>query len=572
MSREPGAANQATSDEGGHVVLCGLGRIGRGILDLLRRLGERVTVITLASAADARDPATDENLRILKGDARDEGLLAQADLVRAKALIAATDDDLVNVTIALHARQAAPAVPVVVRLFDQDLAGHLRAALGIRQGYSASALAAPAFVAAALGDAVLSTFEAGGEAWVLEKLTVAANTQWLGHSLGDLAGMGRIVVAHERCGQFSCQPPADEVVAAGDGLIMLTRAARSGSRRSRALRGLATLARGLREWWTATPRGLPFSLYVLMALVAVSVGVFHLALGLSPVDAYYFVITTLTTTGFGDINLQTARPLVKLYGTLVMISGGALFAVLFSMVTDLLLRTRFGDVLARGVVRQRDHVIVAGLGHTGFRVLRELCRLGESAVAIESCDTADLLGPARTLAPVVVGNAGADETLRRAGFAGAKTVLALTSDDLTNLSIALATKQACSKCRVVARVFDANLAAKMQRSLGIDAVISVTEGSAPTFVGAALDADVVRGLIVHDHLLLIVDRAIDGRGDARPVVLASERPLLFKRGAAAFQPVVSGFTPVRTVILIDPSPESRSRVRRQRRGFHIPRP
>jgi hypothetical protein len=94
MTTEPGASRQTASTEGGHVVLCGLGRIGRGILDLLRRLGERVTVITLPSLADARHPAPDEDLRILKGDARDEGLLAQGGLARAKALIAATDDDL----------------------------------------------------------------------------------------------------------------------------------------------------------------------------------------------------------------------------------------------------------------------------------------------------------------------------------------------------------------------------------------------------------------------------------------------------------------------------------------------
>jgi Trk K+ transport system NAD-binding subunit len=544
MTTEPGATSQAAMTGGGHVVLCGLGRIGRGILDVLRRLGERVTVITLPSLADPGDPAPEEDLRILKGDARDERLLAQAGLGRAKALIAATDSDLVNVTIALHARQTAPDVPVVVRLFDQDLAAHLRAALGIRQGYSASALAAPAFVAAALGDAVLSTFEAGEESWVLERLTVAADAPWLGRSLGELASLGRVVVAHERAGRFSSEPPAEEVVAVGDSVVTLARAARSGRRRPRALRGLVALARGLREWWTSTPRGLRFSLYVLMALVAVSVVFFHMALGLSPVDAYYFVITTLTTTGYGDISLQNARPLVKLYGTLVMVSGGALFAVLFSMVTDLLLRTRFGDVLARGVVRQRDHVIVAGLGHSGFRVLRELCRLGESTVAIESCETADLLGPARTLTSVVVGNAGTAETLRRAGLAGARTVLALTSDDLTNLSIALATKQACPNCRVVARVFDASLAAKMQRSLGIDAVISVTEASAPTFVGTALDAGVVRGLIVHDRLLLIMERTINGRDDLQRFKSLQETPLLLKRGVAAFQPVVSGVAAV----------------------------
>ena len=119
-----------------------------------------------------------------------------------------------------------------------------------------------------------------------------------------------------------------------------------------------------------------FAAYALLTLVGISVGVFHWAMDLSPVDAYYFVVTTLTTTGYGDVNLQHAPALIKLYGTLVMVSGAALFAVLFSMMTDLLLRTRFADVLAQGTSHSKGHIIVAGLGHTGFRVLRQLARLG----------------------------------------------------------------------------------------------------------------------------------------------------------------------------------------------------
>ena len=524
------ASNSDLSPPSGPVVLCGLGRVGQGILTLLRRLGETVTVITLPTEGTP-GVLPFEGLRIITGDARDERILAQAGLDQAKALIAATDNDLVNVTIALHARKTAPEVPVVVRLFDQNLAGHLRSSLGIRQGYSTSALAAPSFVAAALGDTVLTTFEAGGASWAIEQYAVGNDSPWVGRRLRDYEATGPMVLAHERGADFCTDPNPDIVLAASDRLTVLAAAARCQRRRSPGFSRLLALTRGLREWWNSTPRGLRFAAYALLTLVGISVGVFHWAMDLSPVDAYYFVVTTLTTTGYGDVNLQHAPALIKLYGTLVMVSGAALFAVLFSMVTDLLLRTRFGDLLAQGMNRQKDHIIVAGLGHTGFRVLRELSQMGDSLVAIEQNEAANFLGTARTLAPVVSGNAGASETLRRAGLAGAKTILAVTDDDLTNLSIALAAKQARPDCRVVARVFDDLLAVRMQDALGIDAVISVTKAASPTFVGSALDADVLRGLVVQDHLLLVVDRVL---GAATPVC---ERQLLARKEGATFAPV-----------------------------------
>ena len=531
-------ANQATPGERppsaaqAPVILCGLGRVGLEILCLLRRLGESVTAITLPSRESVTPEAADDHIHVIAGDARDEALLARAGIARAKALIAATDNDLVNVTIALHARQVAPSLPVVVRLFDQELGAQLRTALGIRQGYSASALAAPAFVAAAQGDKVAASFELAGEDWFVERLTMANGSAWVGRSVGSLVTEGTVVLALDRGEGLSVEPGAEHALAAGDCLTTLARHDQRPPARSRLFHRLARGLQAARAFWKSTPRGLRFACYGLLAVVLVSVGVFQSALGLSPVDAYYFVITTLTTTGYGDFSLQKASPLVKVYGTLVMVSGGALFAVLFSMMTDLLLRTRFVDVMAQGSSHRRDHVIVAGLGNTGFRVLRQLVRLGEQVVAVENSTEAKFLGPARTLAPTVIGDAGASETLQRAGLAGAKTVVAVTNDDLTNLSIALAAKQARPECRVVARVFDQALAARMQRTLGIDSVVSVSEAVAPTFIGSVLDPEVIRGVVVRDHLLLFALRTAGERAGPEP----GTRTLLVQGADGKYRP------------------------------------
>ena len=525
--------SESSRDAGsGHVILCGLGRVGSEILRLLGRLGETVTVVTLPKDGSQTAPDLGERVRVVHGDACDEAMLGRAGIAQAKALIAATDNDRVNVTIALHARKVAPSVPVVVRLFDEELGARLHAAVGIRSGHSASALAAPAFVAAARGDRVAAAFELAGEHWFVEERPIASDSAWAGRSVADVAAAGAVVLAVERGGVFSAEPARDDVLAAGDRLTLLVRCEDARGAGTGPLRRLATRVRALRAFWKSTPRGLRVACYGLLAVVLASVAVFHFALGLSPLDAYYFAVTTLTTTGYGDINLQSAPALVKVYGTIVMVSGGALFAVLFSMMTDLLLRTRFADVLAQGASHYRGHVIVAGLGNTGFRILRQLAGLGEDVVAIENRPEARFLGPARSLAPVVVGDAAARETLARAGLAGAKTVLAVTDDDLTNLSIALACKQVRPDCRVVARVFDGLLAGRTQQLLGIDAVISVLEAVAPTFVGSALAPEVVRGLALRDRLLLLALRTTDEAGEQE----ADARTLLVQGSDGTYRP------------------------------------
>lgn len=505
MTAEERAGPAPAAAESGPVLLCGLGRIGQSILGLLVRLGRDVVVVAAEPPTEPPPPG----VRFVPGNARDERLLEEAGLLSASALIAATDDDLANVAIALHARAAAPRLPVVVRLFDQDLASHLREALGVRGAFSSSALSAPAFVAAALGEQVVQAFEAGGEAWRVEEVAAPAD----GDAVLGRRLFGRIVEGPGAPGE-------------GGGVVVLSRRRRA-ERSPRRTKGAAFL-RGLHGVWDDFPRGLRFAVFAMLVLVASSIGIFRMVLHLPLVDAYYFVVTTITTTGYGDITLREAPAWLKVYGTLVMISGCALFAVLFSVITDLLLRTRLGDVVARGAAGLSGHVVVAGMGNLGIRVLRELAAHGEELVAVQKEQDGPFGAVARTLAPVVVGDAGSPETLRRAGAVGARAVLALTNDDLTNLSVAVAARRLNPSCRVVARIFDRALAERVSGRLGIDAVVSQAEAAAPTFVAAALDPDAVRGFVLGDRLAVVALR----KGRARPgEQVAAHRP----EGESRFQ-------------------------------------
>ena len=241
---------------------------------------------------------------------------------------------------------------------------------------------------------------------------------------------------------------------------------------------------------------------VLMLVVLASVVLFHWTMNLPFVDAFYFVITTITTVGYGDFNFMNAPVALKLYGSLLMLCGAALLAMLFSISTDLVVSMRFRDVLTRGCCRLRGHIII-GLGNLGFRVLRELVRNGETVVAVERDVAGKYVDTARSLAPVVLGNGRTEETLQKAGLAGAKAILALTDDDIANLSIGLAAKRARSEVWSVLRVYDAALAEKMRTSLGVDSVLSVSAEAAGTFVGAALGPEVLHGFVLGEFLVVI---------------------------------------------------------------------
>jgi voltage-gated potassium channel Kch len=517
----------------GHIILCGLGRVGQRVLDLLTGLGLPVSVVCLERSSDW-PPDLENRVAVHVGDARNDQLLRAAGIATARAIIVTTNDDLTNISIALDARRMNPRVTVVVRLFDQQLGAHLETHVGVHRVFSTSAIAAPAFVGAALGDRVRGTFDVDGGTCVIEDVAVDDGGAAGGETLDQwTARAGVSAVGLKRAGAWQVGPPGSTVLEPGD-VVATVRVVPAGAagvgvpgvHHPSARRGgwhWRAIGLGLREWWKTMPHAVQAALVGLSLVVVGSVALFHWALRLPFVDALYFVVTIITTVGFGDYNLQAASPALKLYGVLLMLSGAALLATLFSIVADLVLTVRLRDLASRGCSRLSNHIIVVGLGNVGFRVVRELVRSGETVVAVERDSGGKFVETARTLAPVVLGNARAEETLQHAGLAGARAVLAVTDDDIANLGIGLAAKRAGRGARAVLRVFDDSLAAKLRDTLGVDAVLSVAGESASTFVAAALRPDVIHGFRLGNHLVGIFQHKA---GKAVAPAAHSERVLL----------------------------------------------
>lgn len=137
----------------------------------------------------------------------------------------------------------------------------------------------------------------------------------------------------------------------------------------------------------------------------------------------------------------------------------------------------------------RNHVVLCGIGHLGFRVLEELVGKNVPTVAIESNPDARFLNAARAKGvPVLVCDMKDDESLRSAGVQYARAIVIATNDDMANLEVALDARRMNPKIRTLMRLFDQQIAAKISGPLSVDVAFSSSALAAPIVAALTLES------------------------------------------------------------------------------------
>ncbi|MBD0280585.1 MAG: NAD-binding protein [Thermoleophilaceae bacterium] len=153
---------------------------------------------------------------------------------------------------------------------------------------------------------------------------------------------------------------------------------------------------------------------------------------------------------------------------LVMLLGAAALAVLFALAADLVVSARLARALGRIPEAIEDHIVVCGLGNIGYRVVEELARLEVPVVAVELDPGNRFVSAVRRLGvPVAIGDARLRETLQTLKLDRARCLVVVTSEDVANLETALRAHILNPQLRVVLRLFDADLAARVERAFEI---------------------------------------------------------------------------------------------------------
>jgi Trk K+ transport system NAD-binding subunit len=159
-----------------HIILVGLGHLGYRVVQKLHEMGEKVVVIELNPSIDTFSAIQKMGIPVIQDDATRPAALEAANIKNARTIILATQNDSMNLQIALKARNLNPHIQVVVRIFDEDFAHALQDQFGFI-ALSATEMATPVFAAAAAGADVTNPISVEGQLLGLARVTITPSSQ-----------------------------------------------------------------------------------------------------------------------------------------------------------------------------------------------------------------------------------------------------------------------------------------------------------------------------------------------------------------------------------------------------------
>jgi Trk K+ transport system NAD-binding subunit len=500
------------------VILCGLGRVGRRVLEHLQAADIPVVVVDNCCAPD---DALLGQARLVRGDCRRREVLQEAGVVGARGVLILTSDDLVNISTALMVRQLDAGVRVVLRMFNQNLIARLGKAVHNVYALSTSVLTAPLLALTALTGQALGAFRLDdgpdGRREVAEAV-IAAGSPLVGRAVAEVAAAHQAaVLAHVPAAappRLLLEVAPEARLGAGDRLVVCGEPRHVAALLGRgddldpSVRWANPLRRNWRAFWRTVSEvdlAVKVCTGVLLFVIAASTLTLHLGWDRdSPVDAFFRTIS-LMATGADMHEKDYHSAWLKVFVSVLRVAGAALTAAFTAIVTNYLLRARLGGALEVRRIPDGGHVIVCGLGNVGYRVVEELLAYGERVVVIELARDARFVATTRRLGvPVIVGDATVREVLRQAHSPTARAVITATSSDLVNLEVALLVRDLNPEQRVVVRLTDPNLAASLRESADIRFALSIPVLAAPAFVAGLFGDRVLTVCLVAGHLLAVL--------------------------------------------------------------------
>ncbi|GIM93526.1 potassium channel family protein [Paractinoplanes toevensis] len=494
-----------SGDDRPHVVVCGSDALVYTVAEELISADRplRITVITppdLRPDVPNFDDLKARGVRVITAARLDERTFREAGLAGAAGLALAMPDDMVNLHAALCARAVEGDLRLVIRMFTTGLAQNVRRLFTDCAVLSDAAMAAPAFVSAALGEVAPTHFRYAGRTLYVTRREDAADGSVVLPLTAPADGGQIVVLPGNDEGR-----PADLVLAEAVGRSSGPAAARRRPARSRRL----SVRRALRVGMT---RKLTVAVAIAVTLTVAAGAVLTRYTGVHGFwESIY--LTMLTVVGSSDVE-PDRRPIAQAAQLVLTVAGVALLPLITAAVVDGVVKTRLARERGEVFGEHADHVVLVGLGNVGTRILRQLNDFGVDVVGIDVAPDARGVRVAEELGrPVIVGDASQAETLRAASIDTCRALVVVSTDDAVNLQAALHARAARSDLRVVLRLFDDDFATRVQDVFDINISRSVPRLCAPAFAAALLEREVLATIPVGRHALLVATAEVAARSD-----------------------------------------------------------
>jgi Trk K+ transport system NAD-binding subunit len=479
------------------IIVCGLGGTGYKIFGLLRQQGAAVVGIS------DRPLALEED-NVVIGDLRAASTLIRAGIEDAYTLVLASNDDALNLAILTQARILNPRIRIINRLFNTSLGARLDQTLPDHVSLSVSALAAPVFAFAALGNAAIGQLRLFNQTWPIYEEVITENHPWRGRRLNELWDeRSRMLIYY-----LPSKGKVDLVSAVvhklklevGDRLIVGIQPSVSSRRRSW-LRKLLKVLTSLKHFRNHAQSVLIVAVSLLGMIFTTTLTYVCVNQNISVVDALYFSVGLVTGAGGEEKVVENTPDSIKVFTAVMMLVGAGVIGIFYALLNDFVLGARFKQFLDAARVPARNHHIVCGLGGIGMQIVNQLHCHGHEVVVIEGDLNNRFLNIVRSMGiPVIQGDASFSETLTAANVQKAEALLAVTSDDTVNLEIALSAKSLAPKLPVVVRNQDPHFSRDVQQVFEFEAVLCPVELATPAFAAAALGGRILGNGMTGDTL------------------------------------------------------------------------
>jgi Trk K+ transport system NAD-binding subunit len=551
------------------ILVCGLGSLGQHCVANLKTFGVQVNAIELHDSDHWEIERLPELLdRLVIGDCRQSDVLEQAGVQHCRAALMVTTNERVNLEAALSARVLSPGIRLVVRSEKQNLNDLLAQQLTNFVAYEPTQLAAPAFALAALGDEILGFFKIGQQSFRVVKRQITARDPWcnrrqvhevmnrdrlvLRHIQAQAAAHGlegwRLPVEHpySASAQFYTWFP-DAVIQTGD-VVVVVEADDDlglGRLRDRPYRA-TTMARqawwqsgieGMRHWqiwrpqaaianyWLASAHNQIRRVAWLCGLTVVtlcSLGSLLLVWTQTAptlADAFYATVVLLLG-GYGDVfgGVMLPAPMpwwLRLFSLGLTLAGTAFIGVLYALLTEKLLSLRFEFRAKRPPVPETGHTVVIWLGRVGRQVVELLQDLHQPVVGITSQTIEPEVLPQM---PLVTGRIR--EGLDKVNLTTAKSVVAVSDDEIQNLELGLMAYRSNPRTRLIIRTYDQLFTDKVAQLFPYAQVLCASALSAEVFAGAAFGENVISLFQLYQQTVLVTQYTIEADDTLHDLLLA----------------------------------------------------
>ena len=458
----------------------------------LCRLPDHHVVVLWAAGEEFAQAAAAAGATFVNGRPESRAALSSAGVEAAVSLLALSGDDQLNLQVALRARDANPAIRIVLRQFNRALAAKIEQNLENCSVLSMTRHSAATYAAAALAPSCLRGLQFPERGGILTGFAActADRTNLAGRTVAEAeaaleARIFAIDGTTDITGDDRIEPGARVILYATlDNLLALT------PRRRAALAKPPSAYRlrvALHAYLSRLRHTDPYiATFTAAALALFAVGSWHYRQSFQSdwLTAAYFVLTTMTTTGYGDIAPNHNDPVDVAMAMVLMLLGTVFTGIFIAFAAARLTRAQWVRMQGLRRISRRGHIVVCGCGRIGTGVIDLLLAFDMPLVVVEQQPDTALVERARDRGfDLLTGDASRDSTLDLCNLGAAHSLVALTNVDTLNLEIALGARARNPDLPIVLRIAEAEFAASIARHFQIETTFSVAALAAPVFAG-----------------------------------------------------------------------------------------